>query len=155
MTTETLSSHDVFSFLQPQQLKTVSNVSEVISFPAGETVFNSGEPASFLYAVLEGQVSLDLPREAHVNLHIEDLPTGALFGSCMCFAIDKYTLTATSVTDTKLLKISADQLKHVMDNDPATGYQIQRLVSRTYFKRYLDTMKRLQTIAEALVIRAG
>jgi len=155
MITEALSSHEVFSFLQPQQVRAVSDVSEVISRMDGETVFRSGEPASFLYAVLEGQVSLDLPRDDGVSLHIEDISTGALFGSCMCFDIDTYTLTATSAADTKLLKISADQLIRVMNEDTVTGYHMQRMISRTYFKRYLDTMKKLRTIAESLALRAG
>lgn len=150
MTTESLSSHEVFSFLQPQQVKAISDVSEVVSCASGETVFSSGEPSSFLYAVLEGQVSLDLPHEDGVSVHIDDVGTGSLFGSCVCFDRNTYALTATSAADAKLLKISADQLKRVMDGDPATGYQVQRMVSRTYFTRYLDTTTKLQNIAEAL-----
>jgi signal-transduction protein with cAMP-binding, CBS, and nucleotidyltransferase domain len=155
MITEALSSHEVFSFLQPQQVKAVSDVSEVVSYAEGDAVFRSGEPAVFLYAVLEGRVSLTLPREEGVNLHIEDLETGALFGSCVCFDFNTYTLTATCAADAKLLKIGAEELKSVMEEDPVTGYHVQRMISRTYFTRYLDTMKKLRNIAESLGLRAG
>lgn len=155
MTTEALTSHAVFSSLRPQQVKAISDVSEVVSFAEDDTVFRSGEPASFLYAVLQGQVSLALPRADGVSLHIEDLPPGALFGSCICFDLRTYTLTATAATDARLLRISADQLGKVMDDDPLTGYHIQRMISRTYFERYLDTMEKLQNIAEALALKAG
>ena len=155
MNTESLSSHEVFSFLRPQQLKAVSDVSQVVLCGKGETVFRNGEPASFLYAVLEGQVSLDLSRENGGSVHIDDVSTGALFGSCLCFDRNSYAVTATCSAAAKLLKISADRLKQVMDDDPATGYQVQRMVSRTYFTRYLETMKMLQNIAATLALKAS
>jgi len=56
--------------------------------------------------------------------------------------------------DSKLLKINAASLKRVMDDDLAVGYPVQRMISRTYFNRYLDTMSKLQTVAESLALRA-
>jgi CRP-like cAMP-binding protein len=152
MAAEPLSSHEVFSFLRPQQVKAISDVSEVVTFAEGEMVFRSGEPAISLYAVLEGSVSLDLPRGDGASLHIDDAPARALFGSCVCFDRDTYAMTATCTVETKLLRISADRLRQVMDEDPATGYQVQRMISRTYFARYLDTAMKLQSIAEALAL---
>jgi len=155
MTAQVLSSHDVFSFLQPEQVRAISDVSEVVSYQPGDTVFRTGGKAEFLYAVLEGQVSLRLPREGNVSLLIEDLDKGSLFGSCLCFDLTEYSLTAVSVTDAQLLKISAEGLKRVMDGDLAVGYPVQRMIARTYFMRYLETMKRLQTVAESLALNVG
>ena len=152
MTTKALSSHDVFGFLRPEQVDAVSEVSEVISLEAGDTVFEQGEVAVSLYAVLAGQVSLRMPRADGVSLRIEELSKGALFGSCMCFDLNDYSLTAVCTQDSKLLKISAEGLKRVMDDDLTAGYPLQRLISRTYFRRYLDTMKKLRTVAEALAL---
>ena len=150
-----LSSHEVFSFLHPDQLDAVSDVAEVVSFKAGETVFRSGERADHLYAVLDGRVSLRLPREGGVSLNIEELTKGALFGSCVCFDLNQYSLSAVCTEKSELLKISAAGLKRVMDNDLAVGYPMQRMISRTYFTRYLDTMKKLRSIAESIAITAG
>jgi CRP-like cAMP-binding protein len=155
MVAQGLSSHDVFSFLQPEQVKAISDVAEAVSCTAGDTVFRSGERAEHLYAVLEGQVDLRLPREGGVTLHIETLGTGALFGSCVCFDLNDYTLTAVCRSDSRLLRISAAGLKAVMDRDLAVGYPVQRMISRTYFRRYVDAMSRLQTVAEALALTAG
>ncbi len=56
--------------------------------------------------------------------------------------------------DAKLIKIDAETLKRVMDDDLSVGYPLQRMISKTYFKRYLDTMKKLQTIVESLSLNA-
>lgn len=150
-----LSSHEVFSFLHPDQLNAVSDVAEVVSFKAGDTVFRSGEPAVHLYAVLDGKISLRAPREGGISLNIEELSKGTLFGSCVCFDLTEYSLTAVCIEASDLLRISAAGLKRVMDNDLAVGYPMQRMISRTYFTRYLDTMKKLRTIAESIAITAG
>ncbi len=150
-----LSSHEVFSFLHPEEVSALSDVSEVVSFRAGETVFRSGEPSDSLYAVLDGSVRLQLPRANDFFLHIEDLHTGALFGSCVCFDIPEYTLTAVCASDATLLKVTSQGLDRVMRSDPVTGLQIQRLISRTYFKRYLAAMEKLRTIAEAVPLHSG
>jgi len=146
-----LSSHDVFSFLRPQQIKKVSEVSEVISVKAGNPVFSHGEPSEFLFAVLEGAVRLQLPRGNEEDLKIEDLSTGILFGSCMCFDRKSYALTAVALEDARVLKIDAAGFKKVMDDDLTVGYPVQRMISRTYFSRYLETMKKLQLMGESVL----
>ena len=98
---------------------------------------------------------LQLPRGGGVSLHIEDLHKGALFGSCVCFDLSNYSVTAVCTQDTKLLKISAKGLKKVMDDDLTVGYPVQRMISRIYFKRYLDTMQKLKIVAEALSIKGS
>jgi hypothetical protein len=52
--TESLSSHEVFSFLRPEQLKAISDDAEVVSLPAGGQVYTKGEEALYMFAVLEG-----------------------------------------------------------------------------------------------------
>ena len=37
-------------------------------------------------------------------------------------------------------------------DDPVLGYAVQTMISRVYFKRYIDTMRKLQTVAEALAL---
>jgi len=41
------------------------------------------------------------------------------------------------------LKIKARTLKKLMDADLVMGYAVQTLISRVYFKRYVETMGRL------------
>jgi CRP-like cAMP-binding protein len=151
---ERLSSHDVFKLLHPEQVDAISEAVEEVSFKAGDTVYRQGEKADYLYAVLEGQVALRLPREGGVSIHIEELTEGALFGSCVCFSLEEYALMAQCTEDAKLLKIHAQTLKEVMDQDLTMGYAIQSHISQVYFKRYLETMKKLQAIVQAIPLEA-
>ena len=70
----------------------------------------------------------------------------------MCFDIATYSTTAQSIGESRLLKIRAQAFKGLMDDDPRMGYALQRRISQIYFRRYLDTMRKLQTVVMSLPV---
>jgi len=152
---ERLESQDVFGFLTPKQVDSISNAAQTVRCKAGSTVYSSGEPAEYIYVVLEGEVMLRLPGKGGLNVPLDVVTPGAMFGSCMCFEIDTYSTTAHCTQDSKLLKIEAVALSKLMDEDLRMGYAMQRRLSHVYFKRYLDTMSKLQTVVMSLPVEAG
>ena len=154
MATEQLTGHDLFQFLRPEQVRVLSDAAEEVTLKAGETVFRRGDEADFLFVVLEGRVALRLPSKEGFSTLIDEVPRGAIFGSCICFQLDSYTLDARCTQESKLLKIRAATLKEQLDDDPVMGYAVQTLISRIYFQRYLDTAQKLQAIVQAMPIEA-
>jgi len=154
MSTEQLIGHEVFSFLRPEQVNTISDSAELVECAAGDTVYYKGAPANFLFVVLEGQVALRLPGRSGLSILIDQPGPGALFGSCVCFDLQEYSLTAQCTEPSRLLKIDASVLKELMDEDLVMGYAIQTRISRVYFNRYVDTMKKLQGIVSNIPVDA-
>jgi CRP-like cAMP-binding protein len=146
MAIEKLDKTEVFQFLRPDQVKTISDVAEVVSCRAGEAVYSKGAPADHFYIVLEGQVSLRLPGQRGVSIQIDEVTAGAIFGSCVCFQLLDYSLNARCTSDSRLLKISSATLKELMERDLVLGFAIQTQISRIYFQRYVETMNKLQSI---------
>jgi CRP-like cAMP-binding protein len=146
MLLERLEGQEVFQFLRPEQLRAISDVAEIVDFEAGGVVYEKDTPADYFYVVLDGQVSLRLPGRSGVSLHVEELTKGAMFGSCVCFQFADYSLDARCSCASRLLKIRSATLKQLMDRDLVLGYTIQTQISRIYFHRYIDTMKKLQSI---------
>ena len=154
MRIEQLDRQEVFQFLRPDQVKTISDVAEVVSYQAGDIVYSKGAIADHFYIVLEGQVSLRLPGHRGVSIQIDELTSGAIFGSCMCFQLFNYSLDARCTSDSRLLKIESTTLKELMDQDLVLGYAIQTQISRIYFQRYIETMNKLQSIVMNLPLEA-
>ena len=150
MTTEQFSGRELFPLLRPEQVHALSEVSEGVSFAAGETVYSRGDHAADLFVVLEGQVSLRMPQAGGASLVIDEAVKGDIFGYCVCLDLHAYSLTAVCTHDCRLLKIRAKTLKRLMDRDLITGYAVQTLISRVYFQRYLETMNKLQAIVQSL-----
>ena len=151
---ERLESHELFSFLLPKQVDSISNTAQAVRYKGGDTVYSQGEPAEFIYVVLEGEVLLRLPGKGGLSVPIDVATAGTMFGSCMCFDIKTYSTTAQCTQDSKLLKIEAVAFKNLMDKDLRMGYGMQRRISQIYFKRYLETMRKLQTIILSLPVEA-
>jgi len=150
MTIEQFTGHDIFQLLRPEQVNALSEAAEDVSYKAGETIFRRGDRAEFLYVVLGGQVSLRMPRAEGVSLLIDEATKGAMFGYGVCIQLDTYSLTAKCTEDSRLLKIKADTLKRLMDQDLVMGYAIQTTISRVYFERYLETMNKLQAVVQSI-----
>jgi CRP-like cAMP-binding protein len=147
-----LERNEVFQFLRPEQVMAISDAAKVVEYRGGDTVYEMGEPARYFYVVLDGQVALRLPGRSGVSIQVDQLTQGAMFGSCVCFDLVDYSVSAQCTMDSKLLRLDAATLKELMDRDLVMGYAIQTQISRLYFKRYLDTMKKLQAIVMNLPI---
>lgn len=151
---ERLESQDVFGFLTPKQVDSISDAAQTVRYKAGDTVYTQGEPAKTIYVVLEGEVMLRLPGKGGFSVPLDVVTPGAMFGSCMCLDIESYSTTAQCTKDSRLLKIQAAALSDLMDEDLRMGYAMQRRLSGIYFQRYLDTMSKLQTVVMSLPVEA-
>jgi len=143
---EQLTSHEVFGFLRPKQVHTISENSERIHLASGDTVYEQGAKADHFFTVVEGEVALHLPGKGGVNVLIEQLTKGAMFGSCVCLQRSSYKLTARCTRDSVLLKVRSEVLKNLMEKDLKMGYPLQARISQIYFNRYIETMQKLQAI---------
>jgi CRP-like cAMP-binding protein len=155
MVIERLGRQEIFEFLRPEQVDALSNAAELIKFKAGDTVYQKGDEAKHFFIVLNGQVALRLPGKESVSIPIDQLSGGTMFGSCVSAAMGSYSLTAQCTEDSELLKIGAVSLKNLLDDDPRMGYAIQSKISEIYFNRYIETMKKLQSIVMNIPIESA
>ncbi len=150
----TLKAQEIFGFLLPEQVNAISEAAERVALKAGETVYNMGDKAQDFFVVLDGDITLRLPGKSGVSVVIDQLRRGAIFGGCIGYARESYSLTAQCTADAHLLKIRNSVLKSLMERDPRLGYHLQGYISNAYFTRYIDTMKKLQAIVMNLPVEA-
>jgi CRP-like cAMP-binding protein len=140
--------------LQPKEVEKISYATEELLLDPDSTVYHAGEPAEYFYIVREGRVSLRSVSPG-VNLHVDDVLPGEIFGTCLCLGRDTYALEARCVEKTKLMRIRADVLKRTLNDDPVLGYAVQAYVSSVYFARYLESVSKLQTVVHSLPLLRG
>ena len=146
MADRVLTSKDVFAFFRPDQMDKLSSAAESYLLSAGEMVYSRGEPAEHFYVLVSGEVALRLPGKGGLSILIDRFGKGAMFGRCVPVAIEAYALNAQCVENSEILRIRASVLKELMEDDMMMGYAVQSMISEIYFKRYLETMKKLQAI---------
>lgn len=155
MTQDRLSAQEVFHFLRPDQIHALSETAETVTFESGDTVYFKGGKAKYLYTILEGAVSLRMPGNRGVSLAIDQLQKGELFGACVCLARETYALTAQCTEDCVLLKIDAFALKDLVDEDFRLGHALYQKFADLYFRRYIQTMEKIQAIIMNIPLEIG
>ncbi|MGD2122414.1 MAG: cyclic nucleotide-binding domain-containing protein [Gemmatimonadota bacterium] len=150
----TLTSQEVFGFLLPEQVDSISNAAEKVSARAGDMIYQKGDKAEDIFIVLDGEVTLKLPGASGLNIVIDQLRRGEVFGGALGYGRSSYALSAQCTGDAQLLKVKHSALKSLMDRDPRLGYTLQGYISTSYFNRYVDTMKKLQAIVMNLPVEA-
>jgi CRP-like cAMP-binding protein len=150
MVGEMLRHHELFGLLTPKEMERLSNVSGVVKLRKGERVYSEGIPASHLFVVLKGKVELSRPAKGGVSLLVDEVGEGGVFGVSSLTGGERYLLNAQCVEDSEVLKVESRTLRRILDENPVIGYDVQRMISQIFFKRYVNAMEKLRSIALAV-----
>lgn len=150
MAFEKLEKHELFSLLGPEEIRTLSNASGVMTLQEGDRVYSEGVPASHLFVLLKGRVELRRRTREGPSFVVDDLLEGSMFGVSALMEAERYLLNAECVMDSEVLKIEGKTLRRILDQNPVVGYAMQRRITQIFFRRYLDVMDRLRSVVQAI-----
>ena len=125
---ETLENYSFFNFLTHEQLKEVAIITTEIKVEKGEIIFRTGELGEYLYILTEGSVELiyiakdDRDPEIEKEILVGEIRPGEPFG--ISSFIEPHILTATAKVTCagKAIKITAEKLHALCENDPQMAY---------------------------------
>ena len=113
-------------------------------------MYSDGTPASHVFVLLKGRIELRRPTKGGISFLVDDLMAGNLFGISSLTGIERYILNAECVEDSEVLKLEVRALNKILDAEPVVGLAIQRKISQVFFKRYVDTMEKLQAMVQSV-----
>ena len=117
---------DLLSGLQPDQLARIASISTELRLAPGKVVLDPAKPLDALLVVLDGSVSL---AKAGVEIHIAK--QNEVLGAWALFDSEPMPVTATTVEDTRLLRIGRDDFQELLaDNAEITTAVFATLVKR-------------------------
>jgi putative ABC transport system ATP-binding protein len=96
---------------------------------AGQIVFQVGGKPDAAYLCLEGSAEMHWPENDLGARPIASIGPGRLIGDLSIILDEPRQLNLISVTDTKWLRIGADELRAVIENDPAVAHSLLRTVA--------------------------
>jgi signal-transduction protein with cAMP-binding, CBS, and nucleotidyltransferase domain len=152
MVEEELKGHDLFALLTAKEVERLSSASGVVKLKKGERVYSEGRPASHLFVLLKGKVELRRPAEEDLNLLVDDISEGGVFGVSSLAEGERYLLNAECVEDSEVLKVESGILRSILDENPVAGYATERKISQIFFKRYVQAMERLRAVVRVVAL---
>jgi signal transduction histidine kinase/CRP-like cAMP-binding protein len=130
----------MFEGLADSQLERIAEICTEETHPAGSLIMAEGEPAERLYVLREGRVALEMgvrmwPERRVRQMRVETLSAGQPFGLSTLTDSAAWTMSARAVDRCRSIALGAQDLRRLMDSDPAMGYEINAGLSNVLAER--------------------
>jgi CRP/FNR family transcriptional regulator, cyclic AMP receptor protein len=111
----------LFELLSEDERRMLSEVGGTIDFPAGQILFQTGEPGGTLYVVESGKVEIYLKDHAGQKILLKTAECGDFFGEVSLFDARARTATAIAVADCRLFALDRQGLLDTFEQNPETA----------------------------------
>lgn len=99
------------------------NAKDFQRFPAGETVFQIGQPGDLMYAVVEGEVEIKLG-----NKVLESVGAGGIVGEMALIDQGPRSANAVAKIDSKLVPIDEKHFSFLVQQTPNFALQVMKIL---------------------------
>jgi len=134
---------DLFRGIKMDFLKKVMEVTLRESHPEGTQLFRSGDPADYLYILINGRIELSMgddEKQVHIGSQ-----TGESFGWAALVGREQYPASARCLRRCDLLKIDVSAFLQLLDRYRDDGFIFYQNLSAALGKRLMQSyLKRLE-----------
>jgi CRP/FNR family transcriptional regulator, cyclic AMP receptor protein len=129
------------------QIKKITDISEVIELDPGDTPILEGAQLDFLYVLMDGEIKVEVYIPTRGQLETDRLgPLDILGWSSMTHVIRQRTGTTTALTHCKLIRIDGKKLFALCEEDHDIGFFIYRRIANVAARRWLTTRLQFMNI---------
>ncbi len=125
-------------------VKALTAISVKEAHEQGTLLFRKGDSANYAYLLLMGRVHLKMGETGHV-VHIVSRP-GETFGWSSLAGRDVFSSTAECVMQTNVRKLHRDDLKKLLEKDPANGLIFFQRLAGMLGERLLESYARYEKL---------
>ena len=127
---EVLASVPFFALLDDQERATLAERIDVVTCPAGHTLFNRGDPGDSLYVVLSGVVEMWFKNDTGERMVLETARTGEFFGEICLLDGGPRTTAALVKEDAEMLEVDRGDLDEFFRLRPAAALDLLAATGR-------------------------
>jgi CRP-like cAMP-binding protein len=146
---ELLRRYPFFGGLDAEHLNAIALLAEEMIFEQGETIFESDQPASALYFLIDGCVDLHyivvdgINTELRKDFFISEINSGEPFGISALIEPYRYTGSVEATCVSRVLKFDATGLRELCAVDYKIEATLMRQVAKAAMLRLHDTRVQL------------
>lgn len=126
---QTLRQVPLFAGIAPAKLKLLAFASDRVSFRAGETLFNQGDPGDAAYVILEGKADI-LTEGGGGQIKIAELEDNAIVGEIAILCDVSRTATVRAAAPLEALRIRKDDFLKLLTDYPDMMFEILRALAQ-------------------------
>ncbi len=140
-----------FKNLSHEAINDINTIFRDHHYPAGETIYFSGDKSTQLCVIAAGNVKLVKHSFEGQDVLIDILKQGEFFGTLETFGESVYQETAETQTNSCILKINSEQFRKILQSYPLTALNVVDIISERLKIAY-EMMKQLsvQTVEQRI-----
>ena len=127
---ELLASIPLFRPLDRVERAALAQVVEAITLPAGQAIFDYGDPGDALFVVRSGRVEVFLTDDTGTRIVLEQHGPGTFFGEVGLLAPGPRTTSAVAVEDLEALRVDRDDLEQLLRLHPTVALDLVDVVGQ-------------------------
>lgn len=120
---------DCFAQFDTTKLKLLAFMSDLVNFSAGRTIIRQGDKGDAVFVLIEGLIEASIDTDGNTVYRREFGPQ-TFFGEIAVLKRTARAATVTAKTDVRALKIAADTLYRMIDDEPELGIRIGEHIER-------------------------
>ncbi len=122
-----------------KQVEVLKSIIEDVRFDTDQVIFFQGDPADYLYFVLDGRVSIRFKPDDGPELTVSDVDQGDVFGWSSALGSHMYTSSAICAEGGLFIRLDGDDLKNLCQEHPETGILILNRLAGVIARRLRGT----------------
>ena len=143
---EMLRRYPYFVSVGDESLKRIAMMADEIKIDAGTRMFNEGDPAGYLYIIVQGEVNIQYQLGNDELRTVDTLVDGDILVWSAIISPFKTTAIGTTTKPTQLIRIDSAKLRALCDEDPRVGYQLVIEVAKLLAHRLEGARAQLATV---------
>ena len=141
--TSVLAAQPFLRGMPPIQLRELAALSEHVTVPAGQRLFEEGSTADRFWIIDAGQITLDASVPGRGRVIIETLGRSDVVGLSWMHPPCQWRFGAVAAQPTQAFAFDARAVLAACDADPVLGYEVSRRFSAVVVRRLQATRARL------------
>jgi CRP/FNR family cyclic AMP-dependent transcriptional regulator len=131
-----LKSHPFVATMSDDHIATLRSCgSSFVSFERGSKIVSEGKDADACFFITKGDVAIELYIRGNESRTIETVHGGEIVGWSWLFPPYQGTSDAVAMGHVTAIKVDAGRLRAKMDEDPAFGYEMMRILANVIASR--------------------
>jgi CRP/FNR family cyclic AMP-dependent transcriptional regulator len=129
----------LFQDLSPEHLDLLQPLFVLCEFTADSVLFEQGDPAENLFAVVSGEVVVNFKPDDGPSIVVARVLPGSIVGWSAALGSRRYTSSGVCTTLTRLLRVRGDDLRKLCLQHPITGAVFQDRLATVIAERLHST----------------
>jgi CRP-like cAMP-binding protein len=148
---QTVEHISLFDGLSDEARRLVERHFEPYSCRAGEVIFEQGDPAVFLYLLLEGSVTVRYKPYDGPAINLNQILAGGAFGWSAVVGNPSYTSGASARENVQAVRIRGTDLRDLVARNPNAGKELLDRLASLVSNRWKDANRQVRAILEQAV----